>query len=168
MGEDLRFFELNTGAKIPSVGLGTWLAEPGVVADALATAIKVAAPFTRTCYLFTAFMFLYLCWNLLGVSYDHKNWNIFFFFFHSKGILSLFLFVSLLLLYDWITVVLEQRCLTMEIKWINVTLMSMQVGYRHIDCAQIYGNEKEVRIILATHLTYISCPAFIIQFHSAY
>ncbi|KAK7287396.1 hypothetical protein RIF29_00669 [Crotalaria pallida] len=39
--EDFRFFELNTGAKIPSVGLGTWLAEPGVVADALATAVKV-------------------------------------------------------------------------------------------------------------------------------
>ncbi|KAH1068888.1 hypothetical protein GLYMA_03G066600v4 [Glycine max] len=38
---DLRFFELNTGAKIPSVGLGTWLAEPGVVARALATAINV-------------------------------------------------------------------------------------------------------------------------------
>ncbi|XP_052723928.1 NADPH-dependent aldo-keto reductase, chloroplastic isoform X5 [Vigna angularis] len=56
--DDLRFFELNTGAKIPSVGLGTWLAEPGVVAHALATAINV--------------------------------------------------------------------------------------GYRHIDCAQIYGNEKEI------------------------
>ncbi|XP_027334920.1 NADPH-dependent aldo-keto reductase, chloroplastic-like [Abrus precatorius] len=39
--DDLRFFELNTGAKIPSVGLGTWLAQPGVVAHALATAINV-------------------------------------------------------------------------------------------------------------------------------
>ncbi|RDX69440.1 NADPH-dependent aldo-keto reductase, chloroplastic [Mucuna pruriens] len=56
--DDLRLFELNTGAKIPSVGLGTWRAEPGVVAHALATAINV--------------------------------------------------------------------------------------GYRHIDCAQIYGNEKEI------------------------
>ncbi|KAJ1389995.1 NADP-dependent oxidoreductase domain [Sesbania bispinosa] len=37
--DDLRFFELNTGAKIPSVGLGTWLAAPGVVAHAIATAI---------------------------------------------------------------------------------------------------------------------------------
>jgi diketogulonate reductase-like aldo/keto reductase len=56
--EDLRIFELNTGAKIPSVGLGTWLAAPGVVYDAISTAINV--------------------------------------------------------------------------------------GYRHIDCAQIYGNEKEI------------------------
>ncbi|KAK7390494.1 hypothetical protein VNO78_25801 [Psophocarpus tetragonolobus] len=40
-GEDLRFFELNTGAKIPSVGLGTWRAQPGVLAHALATAIRV-------------------------------------------------------------------------------------------------------------------------------
>ncbi|ESW06067.1 hypothetical protein PHAVU_010G017300 [Phaseolus vulgaris] len=56
--DDLGLFELNTGAKIPSVGLGTWLAEPGVVAHALTTATNV--------------------------------------------------------------------------------------GYRHIDCAQIYGNEKEI------------------------
>ncbi|XP_057459118.1 NADPH-dependent aldo-keto reductase, chloroplastic-like [Lotus japonicus] len=39
--DDLRFFELNTGAKIPSVGLGTWLAAPGVVANAIATAVDV-------------------------------------------------------------------------------------------------------------------------------
>lgn len=40
---DLRFFELNnTGAKIPSIGLGTWLAAPGVVYDAIATAVNVA------------------------------------------------------------------------------------------------------------------------------
>ncbi|XP_004515026.1 aldo-keto reductase family 4 member C10-like [Cicer arietinum] len=56
--DDLRFFELNTGAKIPSVGLGTWLAAPRVVFDAISNAVNV--------------------------------------------------------------------------------------GYRHIDCAQIYGNEKEI------------------------
>nr|AFK39472.1 unknown [Lotus japonicus] len=39
--DDLRFFELSTGAKIPSVGLGTWLAAPGVVANAIATAVDV-------------------------------------------------------------------------------------------------------------------------------
>lgn len=53
-----RHFVLNTGAKIPSVGLGTWNAEPGAVGDAVYAAVKA--------------------------------------------------------------------------------------GYRHIDCAQIYGNEKEI------------------------
>ncbi|KAJ8747133.1 hypothetical protein K2173_001690 [Erythroxylum novogranatense] len=41
MAQSLRFFELNTGAKIPSVGLGTWQAAPGVVGEAVNTAVKV-------------------------------------------------------------------------------------------------------------------------------
>ncbi|KAM0901210.1 hypothetical protein ACQ4PT_020136 [Festuca glaucescens] len=36
-----RHFVLNTGAKIPSVGLGTWQAAPGVVGDAVYAAVKI-------------------------------------------------------------------------------------------------------------------------------
>lgn len=41
MAKAIRFFKLNTGATIPSVGLGTWQSEPGVVGDAVTNAIKV-------------------------------------------------------------------------------------------------------------------------------
>ncbi|KAF2288582.1 hypothetical protein GH714_008790 [Hevea brasiliensis] len=41
MANAIRFFQLNTGAKIPSVGLGTWQSSPGVVGDAVTAAVKV-------------------------------------------------------------------------------------------------------------------------------
>lgn len=41
MAKTIQFFELNTGAKIPSVGLGTWQSDPGIVGTAIATAVKV-------------------------------------------------------------------------------------------------------------------------------
>ncbi|XP_020243897.1 aldo-keto reductase family 4 member C9-like [Asparagus officinalis] len=34
-----KFFSLNTGGKIPSVGLGTWQAQPGIVEEAIITAV---------------------------------------------------------------------------------------------------------------------------------
>ncbi|RZR96765.1 hypothetical protein BHM03_00025828 [Ensete ventricosum] len=43
-----KFFTLNTGAKIPSVGLGTWQSEPGLVGAAVIAAVKVPFPFRPT------------------------------------------------------------------------------------------------------------------------
>ncbi|XP_073154799.1 NADPH-dependent aldo-keto reductase, chloroplastic-like [Henckelia pumila] len=40
MADEFRFFKVNTGARIPSVGLGTYKAAPGVVGEAIFLAIK--------------------------------------------------------------------------------------------------------------------------------
>ncbi|KAM0953485.1 putative aldose reductase [Dioscorea sansibarensis] len=40
MAAPVHGFMLNTGAKIPTVGLGTWQAEPGVVGQAIIAAVK--------------------------------------------------------------------------------------------------------------------------------
>ncbi|WJX93397.1 NADPH-dependent aldo-keto reductase, chloroplastic [Trifolium repens] len=40
MSKDIQFFKLNTGDNIPSLGLGTWQADPGVVGQVIVAAIK--------------------------------------------------------------------------------------------------------------------------------
>ncbi|KAI3474128.1 hypothetical protein Pfo_028916 [Paulownia fortunei] len=40
MANEILYFELNTGAQIPSVGLGTWQSGPGLVGQAVEAAIK--------------------------------------------------------------------------------------------------------------------------------
>jgi len=92
MSSEIRFFSLNTGAKIPSVGLGTWQSDPGLVAQAVAAAIKV----------------LHFIDFHTHILYNHI-W--FWFWFWSINLIN-------------------------------------QAGYRHIDCAQVYGNEKEVILSL--------------------
>ncbi|XP_058000083.1 NADPH-dependent aldo-keto reductase, chloroplastic isoform X1 [Hevea brasiliensis] len=92
MANEIGFFQLNTGAKIPSVALGTWQAEPGLVGDAVVAGIKV--------FLLVIFLF----------SNKHQ-----------------------------------------PMVWLSITVFgssSMQIGYRHIDCAQAYDNEKEIGSVL--------------------
>ncbi|XP_022742828.1 aldo-keto reductase family 4 member C10-like isoform X2 [Durio zibethinus] len=40
-GQGPLYFELNTGAKMPSVGLGTWKAPSGVIGEAVIAAVKI-------------------------------------------------------------------------------------------------------------------------------
>lgn len=88
MADKIRSFELNTGAKIPSVGLGTYGAKHGVIQNTVVTAVKVTP-------LFSFFLFRFSIELHFG--------------------LQLFLLI--------------------------------QVGYRHIDCASTYNNEKEVMVL---------------------
>lgn len=83
MAVPVRFFELNTGAKLPSVGLGTY----AMVATTIEQAIKVLL---RVCF----------------------------------GLIPVYVFGYIISFY--------------------ILVVSIQIGYRHIDCASIYGNEKEV------------------------
>ena len=62
MATEILHFELNTGAKIPSVGLGTWQCSPAVVGNAVTTAIKV---FLLTFFRDRLFSFFFVVYQLL-------------------------------------------------------------------------------------------------------
>lgn len=64
MANPISFFQLNTGAKIPSVALGTWQSDPGLVGEAVATAIKVSL---------SHFFFFFFIFNMIVV----KKTNLF-------------------------------------------------------------------------------------------
>jgi alcohol dehydrogenase (NADP+) len=88
---------LNTGARIPLVGLGTYKAGPGIGGDKGAATVKVLRPPNPS---FVQARLMHAAVPILTVFLD----------------MGAHLFVNLL--------------------W--------QAGYRHIDCASLYKNEKEV------------------------
>lgn len=68
MADGIRFFQLNTGAKIPSVGMGTWRADAGRVGGALTTAIKVF--FLHLLYKWTSGRITFLIYKKNHDDYD--------------------------------------------------------------------------------------------------
>lgn len=94
------YFDLNTGAKIPSVGLGTWKAPPGVVGQAVIAAVKVL------------FLLYFLEMVLSFQTNMPKNNN-------------------------------SNNC-SVYFNLPRNFFPIVQAGYRHIDCASVYDNEKEV------------------------
>ncbi|KAL5991729.1 NADPH-dependent aldo-keto reductase, chloroplastic [Asimina triloba] len=87
MAGGLRYFLLNTGAKIPSVGLGTWQSDPGVVGNAVIAAVKEPSA------------------DMIVSKKPRRR-------------------------------MIVDGALTVPFRW--------TAGYRHIDCARAYNNEKEV------------------------
>ena len=60
MSNDLLYFDLNTGGRIPSVGLGTWQSPLGEVYNAVITAVKVKLQ-TNPIHPFHWFALTYSC-----------------------------------------------------------------------------------------------------------
>ncbi|KAJ0713901.1 hypothetical protein HanPI659440_Chr13g0483581 [Helianthus annuus] len=72
MANGIRFFELFNKTKIPSVGLGTWQSEPGLVGDAVSAAIKVCRFLCVTCCYILVIDRIKFCMFGLDGSYSCK------------------------------------------------------------------------------------------------
>lgn len=114
------YFELNTGAKIPSIGLGTWKASPGDVGRAVIHAVKVC---------FIVFFIL-----LFSFPYSDNCLN------HSL-VLKLNLIIRQQSIFNG-NFFFSPYCFAYS-PYLHKSF-HVQAGYRHIDCASVYGNEREV------------------------
>ena len=61
----ISFFQLNTDARIPSVALGMWQSDPGLVGEAVTTAIKVFLSLSLSLSL--SHFFFFFIFNMLMV-----------------------------------------------------------------------------------------------------
>ena len=114
------YFELNTGAKIPSIGLGTWKTSPGDVGRAVIHAVQVC---------FIVFVII-----LFSLPYS-DNW------LNHSVVLKLNLIIRQQSIFN-IDFFVCPYCFVYR-PYLHKSF-HVQAGYRHIDCASVYGNELEV------------------------
>ncbi|XP_057498270.1 NADPH-dependent aldo-keto reductase, chloroplastic-like isoform X1 [Actinidia eriantha] len=110
MANGIKFFELNTEAKMPSVGLGTWQSDPGLVGEAAASASAVKVNMEKESKHGPLYFDLNTGAKMPSVGLG--TWKA------PPGVVG------------------------------EAVIAAVKAGYRHIDCAKVYDNEKEIGVAL--------------------